>query len=337
MDKIKIRQQAALINKKLKNITFDTLKEFIIDLGWEILYYPACIDKLKEILKPEQLKKLNNADCFSVLLDDEKYICINADLSPEECTKYLAHELGHIVLDHKSSQNGLIGMSLREQQESELFAKYLLKARSDKIAAICLAGVIVLFVLVAAGIFSGMDTSSTIPTMAVTSPQLDNSSNISSSSIASSNSSSYISSDSIVSSSSQSSIIYDENIPTDYVNHSGKNSSKSSEPKPNDNIDIPNNIISDDPTEDNPNDTISDTPVSSQSPSSSQSPEIKKININTATAKELSEAIPLEYLMCKSIVDYRKEHGDFTSLEDLMNINGIGKNVFTRILPFITL
>ena len=78
MDKIKIRQQAALINKKLKNITFDTLKEFIIDLGWEILYYPACIDKLKEILKPEQLKKLNNADCFSVLLDDEKYMQISA-------------------------------------------------------------------------------------------------------------------------------------------------------------------------------------------------------------------------------------------------------------------
>ena len=76
--------------------------------------------------------------------------------------------------------------------------------------------------------------------------------------------------------------------------------------------------------------------VNTASISSSQMPQIKKININTATAKELEDVLPIEYLMCKAIVDYRKENGLFESIEDLMNVDGIGEKLFAKIEPYIT-
>lgn len=76
-------------------------------------------------------------------------------------------------------------------------------------------------------------------------------------------------------------------------------------------------------------------PVISIAPSSSKP--IKTVNINTASASELADALPLEYLMCKAIVDYRKENGPFSTVEDLMNVDGIGKNLLNRIRPYITI
>ena len=40
--------------------------------------------------------------------------------------------------------------------------------------------------------------------------------------------------------------------------------------------------------------------------------------------------------MCKAIVDYRKENGLFESIEDLMNVDGIGEKLFAKIEPYIT-
>lgn len=76
--------------------------------------------------------------------------------------------------------------------------------------------------------------------------------------------------------------------------------------------------------------------VNNESISSSITSQITKININTATAKELEKILPIEYLMCKAIVDYRKENGPFNSIEDLMNVDGIGKKLFAKIQPYVT-
>lgn len=70
-------------------------------------------------------------------------------------------------------------------------------------------------------------------------------------------------------------------------------------------------------------------------PSSSAPPNvIQKININTATAEELDQGLPLEYLMCKAIVDYRNQNGPFKSVDDLINVDGIGKNLLKKIKPY---
>ena len=53
-----------------------------------------------------------------------------------------------------------------------------------------------------------------------------------------------------------------------------------------------------------------------------------KININTGCAKVLDKE--LKYVgetITKRIVEYRKKHGNFTNIEELSNVRGIGKKV----------
>lgn len=49
------------------------------------------------------------------------------------------------------------------------------------------------------------------------------------------------------------------------------------------------------------------------------------LNINTATAQELSDTVPgIGKVKSQAIVDYRKAHGFFKSLEDVRHVHGIG-------------
>ena len=48
------------------------------------------------------------------------------------------------------------------------------------------------------------------------------------------------------------------------------------------------------------------------------------INVNTASAEQLSELKGLGLKKAQSIIDYRIAHGPFTNIADLMNVKGIG-------------
>jgi len=49
------------------------------------------------------------------------------------------------------------------------------------------------------------------------------------------------------------------------------------------------------------------------------------VNVNTATAEEISEELKgIGIAKAGAIVRYRKEKGPFKSLEDLINVKGIG-------------
>lgn len=50
-----------------------------------------------------------------------------------------------------------------------------------------------------------------------------------------------------------------------------------------------------------------------------------KININKATAKDLSKVKGLSMSKAKQIVAYRSKHGDFKSVDDLSNVKGFKK------------
>lgn len=54
-------------------------------------------------------------------------------------------------------------------------------------------------------------------------------------------------------------------------------------------------------------------------------PKIAKVNINTATAEEISEVSGLNIYTARKIRAYRNKHGLFKSVDDLMNVDRFGK------------
>ncbi|MBV7315949.1 helix-hairpin-helix domain-containing protein [Shewanella sp. NIFS-20-20] len=52
-----------------------------------------------------------------------------------------------------------------------------------------------------------------------------------------------------------------------------------------------------------------------------------RININSASAKELAMLKGVGASKAQAIVDYRKQHGQFTSIDDLLKVKGIGPKI----------
>ena len=59
------------------------------------------------------------------------------------------------------------------------------------------------------------------------------------------------------------------------------------------------------------------------------------ININTASLLDLQTLVGIGPSTAQSIIDYRTEHGDFQTIEDIMNVSGIGEATFENIKDFI--
>ena len=63
----------------------------------------------------------------------------------------------------------------------------------------------------------------------------------------------------------------------------------------------------------------------------------KIISINTASKEELMTLKGIGEAKALAIIAYREEHGSFTSINEIMNIKGIGEKMFEKIKDFITL
>lgn len=61
------------------------------------------------------------------------------------------------------------------------------------------------------------------------------------------------------------------------------------------------------------------------------------VNINTATAEELTILNGIGEKKAQLIVEYREQNGLFMGKEDLMNISGIGEKTFDSLEPYITI
>jgi competence ComEA-like helix-hairpin-helix protein len=64
---------------------------------------------------------------------------------------------------------------------------------------------------------------------------------------------------------------------------------------------------------------------------------IQKINLNTADYKTLVTHPYLDSKRANAIVKYRKQHGDFKSIEDLKNIYAISATVLEQIKPYLVI
>lgn len=71
-------------------------------------------------------------------------------------------------------------------------------------------------------------------------------------------------------------------------------------------------------------------------PQETLTPDFTPVNINTATAAELTELPGIGEKLAERIVEYRTVNGPFTSVEEIMEVDGIGEGKFSDLEGRIT-
>lgn len=79
-----------------------------------------------------------------------------------------------------------------------------------------------------------------------------------------------------------------------------------------------------------------DSTSTGESTSDTSSVAVGKININTATAEELDSIPEIGPSKAKAIIEYRETEGEFSEIEDIMNVSGIGEKTFEKLKDYIT-
>jgi competence protein ComEA len=71
-------------------------------------------------------------------------------------------------------------------------------------------------------------------------------------------------------------------------------------------------------------------------PNTADAVEKGQVNINTASVEELTQLPRVGAKVAERIVDYRKEHGSFKTVEDLKTVKGIGDKMLEQLRPQIS-
>ena len=64
---------------------------------------------------------------------------------------------------------------------------------------------------------------------------------------------------------------------------------------------------------------------------------LQKLNINTASVDELTQLKGIGPAYAQAIIEYRKTHGLFQTVDDLMKVKGIGSKTFEAVKDNITI
>lgn len=82
---------------------------------------------------------------------------------------------------------------------------------------------------------------------------------------------------------------------------------------------------------------INDACIGEENLPDSNSNDTSKVSINQANLEILMTLPGIGESKAQSIISYREKNGGFQTLEDLMNVSGIGEAVFAKIAPYIML
>jgi competence protein ComEA len=61
-----------------------------------------------------------------------------------------------------------------------------------------------------------------------------------------------------------------------------------------------------------------------------------RVNLNSATAAQLATLPGIGPKVAARIVEYRQKSGGFKSVQELMNIQGVGEKSFQKLQPYVT-
>jgi len=61
-----------------------------------------------------------------------------------------------------------------------------------------------------------------------------------------------------------------------------------------------------------------------------------KINLNAASAEQLTAVPGIGDKLAARIVEYRQKNGSFKTLQELMNVKGVGEKSFGKLEPFLS-
>ncbi len=75
---------------------------------------------------------------------------------------------------------------------------------------------------------------------------------------------------------------------------------------------------------------------SQDSPSTNDGSNETKLNINTATVEQLTTLPGIGQTRAQQIIEYRDTNGNFKTIDDLKNVNGIGEQTFLNISKLIS-
>ena len=65
-------------------------------------------------------------------------------------------------------------------------------------------------------------------------------------------------------------------------------------------------------------------------------PDVSPIDLNSATAEELTVLPGIGPALAERIVEYRREHGEFETVEELIHVSGIGEAKLTELKDRVT-
>src|SRR5262245_837740 len=63
----------------------------------------------------------------------------------------------------------------------------------------------------------------------------------------------------------------------------------------------------------------------------------KKVNINQASSTQIALLPRVGAKQADRIIEYRKAHGQFAQVEELMEVKGVGEKLFAQLKPYVTL